>query len=260
MTKTHHEIFEELLHEAKTDDNIIGFFLGGSRGKGYENELSDYDLSMIVKDDVVEKYKKKFEERELPEIDLSVMSLSEFSEYAHWQSNMHWDRYDFTHVQALVDKTGGEIQKLIDEKGSIPKEKREQFINGSVDAYMNGFFRSVKSYRKKDAAGVRLESAASIPYLLNALFALHDRATPFANYLTRELKRRPLEKFPWSSEELLEALLKILENGDLKIQQELAKVIESTFRKEGYGKVFDDWEGKDKWAMNFQSDFKADKI
>ncbi|MEK7480564.1 MAG: hypothetical protein AAB604_00490 [Patescibacteria group bacterium] len=259
MTKTHHEIFEDLLNEAKTDENIIGFFLGGSRGKGYENDLSDYDLHMIVKDEVAEAYKKKFD-REMPEIDLSVSSLSEFSEYAKWQSDTHWDRYDFTHVQALVDKTGGEIQKLIDEKGSIPKEKREEFINGSIDAYMNGFFRSVKSYRKKDAAGVRLEAAASIPYLLNALFALHDRATPFANYLSRELKRRPLEKFPWSSERLLMVLLKILKNGDLKTQQELVKIVENTFRREGYGKVFDDWEGKDKWAMSFQSDFKADKL
>lgn len=259
MTKTHHEIFEELLSEAKTDENIIGFFLGGSRGKGYENDLSDYDLHMIVKDEVAEEYKKKYD-REMPEIDLSVSSLSEFSEYAQWKSDTHWDRYDFTHVQALVDKTGGEVQKLIDEKGSIPKEKRDEFINGSIDAYMNGFFRSVKSYRKLDVAGVRLEAAASIPYLLNALFALHGRATPFANYLSRELKRRPLEKFPWSSEKLLSALLKILEDGDLKTQQDLAKIVESTFRKEDYKKVFDDWEGKDKWAMNFQSNFKADKL
>lgn len=259
MIKTHHEIFDDLLNEAKTDNNIIGFFLGGSRGKGYENDLSDYDLHMIVKDDVAEEYKKKFD-REMPEIDLSVSSLSEFSEYAQWQSNTYWDRYDFTHVQALVDKTGGEIQKLIDEKGSIPKEKRDEFINGSIDAYMNGFFRSVKSYRKQDAAGVRLEAAASIPYLLNALFALHDRATPFANYLSRELQRRPLEKFSWNTEKFLAALLKILDDGDLKTQQELAKTVETDFRKEGYGKVFDGWEGKDKWAMNFQSDFKTDKI
>ena len=125
---------------------------------------------------------------------------------------------------------------------------------------MNGFFRSVKSYRKKDVVGVRLESAASIPYLLNTLFALHDRATPFANYLSRELQRRPLEKLSWNTEKFLAALLKILDDGDLKTQQELAKVVEKDFRKEGYGKVFDDWEGKDKWAMNFQSDFKADKI
>ena len=257
MNKTHHEIFGELLHEAKVDDNIIGFFLGGSRGKGYENELSDYDIHMIVKDEVAEEYKKKFNQ-ELPEVDLGVSSLSEFRRYAGWQSDAHWDRYDFTHVQALVDKTG-EIQKLIDEKGSIPKDKRDEFINGQIDAYLNGFFRSVKSYRRRDAVGVRLESAASIPYLLNAIFALHDRATPFANYLTQELKRRPIEKFPWPPEKLLEALLRILESGNLKTQQELAKTIESVFRKEGYNKVFDDWGEKFPWALNFESDFKTDR-
>lgn len=253
MNKTHHEIFEDLCKEAKDDKNIIGFFLGGSRGKGYENETSDYDVHMIVKDDVAEKYKKKFDGMELPEIDLSVSSLSEFIQYGGWQSDTHWDRYNFTHVRALVDKTG-EIQKLIDEKSSIPKDKRDEFINGQIDAYLNGFFRSVKSYRKKDIVGIRLEAAASIPYFLNALFALHNRATPFTNCLTRELQRRALEKFPWSSEKLLEMLLKILENGDLKTQQDLARTVESVFRKEGYNKVFDDWGEKLPWAVNFKLD------
>ncbi|MBU3925233.1 hypothetical protein KJ854_04835 [Patescibacteria group bacterium] len=35
--------FENLLREAKDDSNIVGFFLGGSRGKGMENEFSDWD-------------------------------------------------------------------------------------------------------------------------------------------------------------------------------------------------------------------------
>jgi len=253
MAKTHHEIFKELLEKAKNDDNIIGFFLGGSRGKGYENEHSDYDVRMIVKDSVAEEYKKDFEVKELPHIDLVVSSLSEFIQYAEWQSDTHWDRYNFTHVRAVVDETG-EIQKLIDEKGSIPKDRREDFINRQLDAYVNGFFRSVKSFQKKDLVGIRLEAASSLPCLLNALFALHDRATPFADYLTKELQRRSLEKFPWQSKELLDALLKILENGDLRIQQKLVKMVETVFRKEGFNKVFDDWEDKLPWAMNFKAD------
>ncbi len=246
------DYFNELLEKAKQDDNIIGFFAVGSRGKGYENESSDYDLCLIVKNETLEEYKKKFGDK-VPEVYLSVMSLAELSDYANWQSDFHWDRYDFAHVKALVDKTG-EVQKIIDEKGSLPKERQEEFINAQIDAYMNGLFRSVKSYRKNDRVGIRLESAASIPHLLNMLFALEGRIAPFPDYLSRELKSRPLKKLPWPSEKLLEALLRILEDGDLKTQQELAKTVEKVCREEGYGKAFDGWEGKDKWAMEYARD------
>ena len=149
------ERFEDLLEEAKADKNIIGLFLTGSRGKGFETENSDYDVDMVVKDKVAEEYKKKYE-MHTSNIDLGVSSLSEFTKYAAWQSDYHWDRYNFTHVQALID-TNGQIQKLIDEKGSIPADKKEDFIRFNLDAYLNGFFRSVKSYIRNDKAGILLE-------------------------------------------------------------------------------------------------------
>lgn len=31
-------------------------------------------------------------------------------------------------------------------------------------------------------------------------------------------------------------------------------------KTDGYGKVFDDWKGKDTWAINLESDVSADKI
>jgi len=48
-------------------------------------------------------------------IDLVIISISEFRIYALWNSNEAWDRYDFTHIKVLVSKTD-EIQSLIDEK------------------------------------------------------------------------------------------------------------------------------------------------
>ena len=125
------ERFEDLLEEAKADKNIIGLFLTGSRGKGFETENSDYDVDMVVKDKVAEEYKKKYE-MHTSNIDLGVSSLSEFTKYAAWQSDYHWDRYNFTHVQALID-TNGQIQKLIDEKGSIPADKKEDFIRFNLE-------------------------------------------------------------------------------------------------------------------------------
>lgn len=250
MTTQHDDRFRALLQRARTDDNIIGFFLGGSRGKGFENEYSDYDITMVVKNDAAEAYKEEFDEEDVG-IDLGVLSLSEFEAYANWKEVHHWDRYDFAHVRALVDKTGG-IQGLIDKKGAIPADKRDEYINAQLDAYINGFFRSVKAFRRHEVVGMRLESAASIPHLLNAVFALEGRIAPFPDYLVQELRRRPLQTFPWSSEQLLEALLRILETGDLSTQQSMARNVETTFRQRGYNNVFDAWKGEDRWAMDFR--------
>lgn len=250
-TKKSDEQFAQLLEEAKTNPDIIGFFLGGSRGKGFENEQSDYDPRMIVKKEVAKTYHEKYESMVLEEIDLVVMSLSEFRDYALWGTPEAGYRYDFTHVKALVDKTG-EVQKLIDDKGSIPDDNRNDFIAQTLDAYINGVYRSVKCFRNQNETGARLEASTSIPYLLDLVFALHNRPKPFYGYLERELKAYPLEKLPWSGEEFLEKLLTILSNADPETQQEILKTVEKLFRKEGFGRVFDNWEGKDKWTMTYR--------
>lgn len=243
--------FRSLLREAETDEHVVGCFLSGSRGKGYHHAQSDYDLSIVVADDVADQYGRELEGRGLPQVDVCVRSLTEFRDHAAWLSNTHWDRYDFTHVRALVDKTG-EIQRLIDEKGSVPADKRVAFVNAQLDGYLNGFFRSVKCIAKGEAVGTRLEASVSLPNLLNALFALHDRATPFPDYLMRELARRPLEQWPWAADVLAERLLTILASGGLRVQQELARTVEQVFRRAGHNQVFDDWTGRDRWAMDFE--------
>ncbi|MCX6743714.1 MAG: nucleotidyltransferase domain-containing protein [Candidatus Parcubacteria bacterium] len=254
MKKSHHQIFKEFLQTAKTDNNIIGVFLGGSRGKGYENESSDYDIWIIVKDKVLARYKKKYKNNDF-DIDYIVYSLTQFEKYALLGSDSGWDRYNFTRVKALIDKNG-KIQKLLNDKGSLSKDKKEEYIKGQLDAYVNSFYRSVKAIAKNESLGARLEAANSIPLLLNALFGLHNRITPFPNYLSRELKTLPMAKLPFSSGKFLNILMKILKTGDLKTQQLLAKTVEKLFRKSGYGSVLDNWSGKDKWAMNYKLNIK----
>ena len=243
--------FQALLREAEGDEHVLGSFLGGSRGKGYHHPQSDYDVTIVVADDVAHEYGRRLGAAHVPGMDVRVRSLSEFRGYAAWLSEAHWDRYDFTHVRALVDRTG-EIQRLIDEKGSVPAAGRDGFIQAQLDGYLNAFFRSVKCVATADAVGMRLEAAASLPHLLNALFALHGRATPFPGYLVRELARVPLDRWPWTTGTLIECLLTILGGGDLRTQQELARTVERVFRGAGYDQVFDAWAWKDRWAMQFQ--------
>ena len=53
--------FTALLTESKTNPDSLGFFLGGSRGKGFENSHSDYDVHLIIKDEVAKKYQNKYQ-------------------------------------------------------------------------------------------------------------------------------------------------------------------------------------------------------
>jgi predicted nucleotidyltransferase len=242
--------FEELLEQAKNDPKILGFFLTGSRGKGFENENSDYDLWILVEDD---ESKSRLSMMEFENFDICVDIISEFEKYAAWGSNEAWDRYDFSHIEVLVDKTGT-IQKLVDEKGSLPKENKDDFIRSSLDAYINSVFRSVKYHRKQEFKAAQLEAAAGISSLLNVVFGLHDRIiTPFFGYLEKELHKFPLEKLSMNSGQFTENIATILSTADLSTQQETLKMVEKLARAEGYGKVFDEWEGKDKWAMNYKA-------
>ncbi len=245
------EKFNQLLERAKTDKNIIGLFFVGSRGKGFANEHSDYDVKIITKDEVAETYNKELMALKSEDIDLVVMSLSELKSYAEWNDPLAWDRYTFLHVKTLIDKTG-EIQKIIDQKGLIPEQERQDFITGSLDAYINHVFRSVKCFRDQNIIGARLEASASIPYLLDTVFALPSRPKPFYGYLEKELNLHPLEKLPWKVDEFIQKILLILSSADLATQQEILRAIEVLLRKEGFGKVFNDWESKDKWAINYR--------
>ncbi len=244
--------YEKILDEAKNNSDIVGFILVGSRGKGFENEHSDYDAVMVVKDDVANVMHDKYEMQTLDDVDLSVHSLSDFKTFAAWETPESWDRYNYAHVKILVDKTGGELEKIVHEKGHIPQEKLDKFIDWWIDGYVNGVYRSVKCIRNGNLFGAHIEAANSMLDLLTLVFAMNGRHRPFLGYAEKELKAYPLERLPWSSGEFVAKMKKVLETADLKTQQELLSGIEKLSREMGHGKMFDGWEGKDKWTMTFQ--------
>lgn len=245
------EFYNRLIQIAKEDSNIIGFFLGGSRGKGRAKEYSDYDTYIIVENDVADDYKKKYPKHRYEGLDLMVLSLSEFERDCAWGSGDEFGRYTYTHVKALIDKND-EIQKLIDEKSKIPAPFLKDCIARSIDAYINFFYRSLKCIRDGDVPAARLEAAYAIPPFLNTIFAIHGgRLSPYYKYLRWELEEFPLEKFMIKPEELINSLMIILETADCKTQQKLMKLTEEMCRKEGYGFQFDTWEDDYEWMMNF---------
>ncbi len=242
---------QELIETAKNDSNVIGLFATGSCGKGMITEKSDYDATMIVKDEVKNEYENKYKGFGGILCDLSIKTMSDLKEAAAWVGPMSWDRYNYTHLKAEIDKTG-EIQKLIDEKGIVPVDKREEFVAAALDGFINQVFRSVKCYRDGNKIASQLEAADGLPSLLNAVFGLEGRIKPFYKYLDWELTNFPLKKLPWSKDEFIAILLKIVQTGDLLTQQTVLQTIEHIFRKEGFAKVFDSWEEMLPWMETFR--------
>jgi predicted nucleotidyltransferase len=245
--------YEDILKEAEEDPNVLGLILVGSRGKSFDNEHSDYDIVMVVKNDEAVVLKKKYDGMALENVDLSVYSLPDFRSYAGWESPESWDRYNYAHVKILVDKSDGELEKLLQEKGYIPPEKLPKFIDRWIDGYVNGVFRSVKCIRNNNTFGAHLEAVNSMLDLLTLVFAMNGRHRPFLGYVQKELETYPVEHLPWSPSEFVQKIQHVLEAADLKTQQELLKGMEKMGREMGHGHMFDGWEEKDKWTMTFRA-------
>ncbi len=251
MAGTGKEIYEQLLKTAQTDTNIIGFFLGGSRGKNLVTEYSDYDCDMIVKDDIYNEYKTRFEQYRDNEFDIRVWTLTQFKSHAKIGTSDDFDRYNFTHIKVQVDKLNGEVQKIVDEKGKLPADAAINLFIGAIDAYINSFYRSLKNHRDNRLLESQLDANESINHLLTALFALHSRIRPYNKYLSWELERQPLDKLPWTNEELKKILVEILRTGAIATQQPLFKKLHQIVLTEGFKDIFDRWGSKIDFMENF---------
>lgn len=233
--------FERLVEEAQRDRNVVGLFLGGSRGKGRETKDSDYDTYVIVRDGVVKAFRRKYGRRSSPLIEISVMSESEFRAHAALDGPDAANRYDFAHVKALLDRNG-RIQSLLEEKGRIPRNRVRAYVSSHLDAYVSAVYRSFKYWQDGDSFPARLEAAESISLLLDAVFAIDGgRLRPYYKYLRWELETFTLASFPMTPTQLRATILRILTTGDSESQRKLFLAAERTARRAGYGKVFDNW-------------------
>jgi predicted nucleotidyltransferase len=233
--------FAAMLDLARRDDNILAFWLGGSRGKGRATVHSDYDVALVVREAALAEYRARHARVSQGPVDCVVFDMPGLEAYAAWGAPSAWDRYSFAHVTALVDKTG-EVQALIDAKASVPAAQAPAFIAARLDHAVNQIYRSAKCLRDGDPLASRLEAAEGVQPLLDVAFALHgDRLRPFPKYLAWELDHWPLERLPWPSAEFLGLMGAVVELGSVGAQQTLLRGLEPLLRGDGYGRVIDAW-------------------
>lgn len=231
--------FGRLLAQAQDAPEVLGLWLGGSRGKGRQTRLSDYDVGLVVADGCEAAWRVRL--AALPGFDAQVFDHASFAAYAAWGGPQAWDRYSFAHVRALIDRTG-DIQSLIDAKAVIPPELRTGFVDAALDRFVNQLYRACKCLRDGDVLAARLEAAQAPEALLDALFAMDGgRLRPYPKYLAWELDQRPLAAAPWSQSDLLKLLEEALGPAPIPALQTLLAGLEPNARTAGHAAVLDAW-------------------
>ena len=229
------------VERAGGDPGVVGLVLSGSQvHDGMPTVHSDHDLHVVLRDRDASPL-SELDRFRSAHLDLVVLTLEEFRHRGLPGSPDAFSRYSYVHARVLLDRLGGEIAEILEQKRTLDEDEARTAVDGYLDAYVNQTYRSLKSYRDgRDAVG-HLDAAESVPYALEVLFALHRRVRPYNKYLWWELERQPLGDERWAAELLLPVLRRILADGDPHTQRSLFGGIEQTARAAGHGEVLDSW-------------------
>ncbi|WP_028801118.1 hypothetical protein [Streptomyces sp. 142MFCol3.1] len=245
MTAQQPLTYDALVELATADSSVVGLVLKGSRAHdGMITRHSDHDLYVVVADDATTDL-ARFAGHRTPELDLVVVSLTEFRA----AGMPGFERYALARARIVLDRLDGGIARILADKARLGADEAFQDARGWLDAYANSLYRSVKNHRDGQALAALLDAADSIRFLLELLFALDRRPRPYNKYLAWELARNPLPG--WDTDVLLRDLDRISATGDVSVQRRLFALAEAAAREAGHGDVLDAW-GEDLDLMRSQ--------
>jgi hypothetical protein len=226
--------FDELLEVARAREDVLGVYVFGSRGREYMvDERSDWDVCVVLADPAArDKFAREFPFGHGARVEIVAATLDELR-----ANPSEHGRYAAAHAQVVLDKTGGELTRVVAEQESLPSGSRDAVVRDALDGYINQTYRSLRY-------GTRLDAVEAIPYALRTVFALENRVRPYNKYLEWELRHHPLED--WDADDLLPLLDRVL-TGEPKAQRELFKRVEPLARRAGFGDVVDGWEPDLDW-------------
>jgi hypothetical protein len=219
-------VLDQLLEEARRDENVVGVVVHGSRGRGlHVHEASDWDVLVVVRE-LTGRYDSEERGGELEAFE--VTSLADLP---------HWMLPAVTWTTPALDKTGAVTAQLAKATTVDPASAADP-----LDGYVNSYYRSAKNARAALELATLLDAQESIPHYLQFVFAVHGRVRPYNKWLEWELEHHPL---PVAVD--LERLARIARTGDLGEQQALFRETEALARNLGHGATIDGWEPDVAW-------------
>ncbi len=235
--------FEDLVEVARAREEVLGLYVFGSRGREYMvDERSDWDVCVVLASrEAREEFEHEFPFVHGSRVEIVTATLDELR-----ANRSEHGRYAAAHADVVLDKTGGELARVVAEQESLPAGSRDATVRESLDDYINQTYRSLRY-------GTRLDAVEAIAPALRTIFALGGRVRPYNKYLEWELRHHPLEG--WSADELLPLLDRVL-TGEPEAQHELFRRIEEPARREGLGDVLDGWEPDVAWLRG-RAEYRA---
>jgi len=236
--------YAELVERARSDDDVLGLILTGSRGREFRvRPDSDHDVRLVLRDGAPDTYSTPHGSP----VEVAVLTRSAFERTGLPGSGSEWDRYSYVRCELVLDKLDGEISRLLEQKASLSETEAAAIVPAALDDYVNSYFRSARNHQNDLPFEARLDAAESVGPLLTALFALRRRVRPFNKFLGWELRLEPLGGEEWRADGLLPRLQQIVGPGDLAAQQALFRDVERLARAEGHGAVIEGWEPDVAW-------------
>lgn len=235
--------FDDLLEVARSHEEILGLYVFGSRGRNFMvDERSDWDICVVLAGrEARDAFHCEFPYAHGARVEIVSVTLDEL----RTTSSEH-GRYAAAHADVVLDKTGGELTRVVVEQESLPAGTQDAIVREALDGYVNQTYRSLRY-------GTRLDAVEAIPHALRMIFALENRVRPYNKYLEWELHHHPLED--WTADELLPLLDRVL-TGEQEAQRELFRRVEPLARRTGYGEVIDSWEPDVAWLYG-EGEYRA---
>ena len=204
-------MIDDVVREAAADDDVLGVLLKGSRSLGAEDDESDWDFVVVVRDG---------EPSHTKDGDLDVLRTT----LDRLRDAPRYEKPAIAHARVLLDKTGA-IARAVEDARAVTRDELAELY----DSYLNDFYRSLKSWRRGRELPARLKAVRSLWWLGEFLIGLEGTRAPYAG------------AWPGRLGELEPLILEVARTQDPRAQQRLQERVESIATAAGFRDVYDGW-------------------
>ncbi len=207
-------------NDAAHGKDLLGVVLTGSAGRDYATERSDLDVMVVLTDEAASARRTD----RAPDVDEIPVAWTGLLTVAPFGTEDWWHRWSFAWAPVLLDRTGGDLPQAVRRQATLtPAEADEVLVeHDRLDGWVNFAYRALKNHRDGRLLEARLDAAESVPWLLDAVFAIAGRVRPYNKYLPWELRTHPVDG--WPADDLLDLVRRSLDGDVTAIRETFPSV------------------------------------